>query len=77
MASRKRKRGAQRRSKKQHERHLEQKAKAKREKKNRNKSHKRVYFKFKTLWSYFWKLVVSVPILHPFFQFVFSFFKDS
>ena len=77
MPARKRKRGVQRRSKKQHERHLEQKAKAKRERKNRNKTRKRVYFKFKTLWSYVWKLVVSVPILHRFFQFVWSFFKDS
>jgi len=77
MAAPKRKQGAQRRSKKQHERHLEQKAKAKQERKNRNKTRKRVYFKFKTLWSYLWKLIVSVPILHRFFQFVFSLFKDS
>ena len=77
MAARKGKRGAQRRSRKQHERHLEQKAKAKQERKNRNKSPKRIYFTFKTLWSYLWKLIVSIPILHRFFQFVLSLFKDS
>ena len=77
MTSGKRRRGAQRRSKKQYERHLEQKAKAKRERKEKNKSRKRVSFQFKKLWSYIWKLIVSVPILHRFFQFVFSFFQDS
>lgn len=77
MAARKRKRGAQRRSKKQHKRRLEQKTKAKQERKNKNKPRKRIYFTFKTLWSYLWKLIVSIPILHRFFQFVFSLFRDS
>ena len=77
MPAQKRKRGAQRRSRKQHKRHLEQKAKAKQGRKNRKKSPKRISFKFKTLWSYLWKLIVSIPILHRFFQFVFSLFKDS
>ena len=77
MSDRKRKRGVKLRSRKQHERHLEQKSKAKQERKNRKKTRRRGAFRFKTLWNYLWKLIVSVPILHRFFQFVWSFFKDS
>lgn len=77
MSARKRKRGAQRRSKKQHQRHLEQKAKAKHERKSRKKHSNRIYSNVRKIWSYVWKLIVSVPILYRFVQFVLSFFKDS
>ena len=77
MSARKRKRRAQGRSKKQHERHLEQKAKAKNERKKRKKYSNQIFSKVRKVWSYVWKLIVSVPILYRFVQFVLSFFKDS
>ena len=77
MSARKRKPGAQRRSKKQHQRHLEQKAKATHERKRRKKHSNRIFSNVRKLWSYVWKLIVSVPILYRFVQFVLSFFKDS
>ena len=77
MGSAKRKRGAQRRSKKQHERHQQQKIKAKQDRRQRNKSSTRIYFTFKTLWGYIWKLIASVPVLDRFVQFVLSLLKDS
>ncbi|MYF54881.1 hypothetical protein F4083_02320 [Candidatus Poribacteria bacterium] len=76
MSRGKKQRGAQRRSKRQHERRLQENEKARQQNKRRNKTSTKVYFSFKKLWSYIWKLVVSVPILYRFFQFVISLFKD-
>ena len=68
--------GAQRRSKRLHEKRLDQKEKARQKNKRRNRLSTKIYFSFKKLWSYIWKLVVSVPILYRFIHFVLSLFKD-
>ncbi len=77
MSPKKRKRGAQRRSKKQHERHLKRKEKAKNERKKRKKRNNPIYSKVRKFGRYVWKIIVSVPLLYRFIQFVFSLFKDS
>lgn len=77
MPAQKRNRGAQRRSKKRHQRHLEQKAKAKNERKKRKKYSRQLGRKIRKAWGYVWKIIVSIPALHRFWQFVISLFKDA